>query len=71
MDHEKDGSNMVEMMDIWRKIEFVNRSELFEKMTGDMETLWYNGYQKYTQLSSLSKLWNLKVSGGWSNANFT
>ncbi|TYK22860.1 transposase [Cucumis melo var. makuwa] len=43
----------------------------FEKLLIDAEKPLYEGCKKYTKLSTLVKLYNLKVRYGWSDINFS
>ncbi|KAL0539738.1 hypothetical protein IC582_023954 [Cucumis melo] len=43
----------------------------FEKLLIDAEKPLYEGCKKYTKLSTLVKLYNLKVRYGWSDTNFS
>ncbi|XP_057248995.1 uncharacterized protein LOC130590530 [Beta vulgaris subsp. vulgaris] len=50
---------------------FDGNPAMFETLLSDSERPLYNGCTKYTRLSSVLKLYNLKVGGGWSDASFT
>ncbi|XP_057249977.1 uncharacterized protein LOC104893596 [Beta vulgaris subsp. vulgaris] len=50
---------------------FDGNPAMFETLLSDSEKPLYNGCTKYTRLSSVLKLYNLKVGGGWSDASFT
>ncbi|KMT08088.1 hypothetical protein BVRB_6g143410 [Beta vulgaris subsp. vulgaris] len=50
---------------------FDGNPAMFETLLSDSEKPLYNSYTKYTRLSSVLKLYNLKVGGGWSDASFT
>ena len=43
----------------------------FEKLLNDVEQSLYEGCKKFTKLSTLVKLYNLKVRYGWSNISFS
>lgn len=43
---------------------------MFEKQVSDVETLLYNGYTKFTKLSTSLKFYNIKVDNEWSGKNF-
>ncbi|KAL0560574.1 hypothetical protein IC582_000983 [Cucumis melo] len=43
----------------------------FEKLLNDVEKPLYKGCTKFTKLSTLVKLYNLKVRHGWSNTSFS
>ncbi|TYK31581.1 uncharacterized protein E5676_scaffold172G00760 [Cucumis melo var. makuwa] len=43
----------------------------FEKLLNDVEKPLYEGCTKFTKLSTLVKLYNLKVRHGWSNTSFS
>ena len=64
------GDNLFDMVNDLEE-QFVHRPELFEAMINDVEMPLYDGCSKYTKLSALVKLWNMKASGGWTNSSFT
>ncbi|GMN22845.1 hypothetical protein TIFTF001_051257, partial [Ficus carica] len=64
------GDNLFDMVNDLEE-QFVHRPELFEAMMNDVEMPLYDGCSKYTKLSALVKLWNMKASGGWTNSSFT
>ena len=43
----------------------------FEKLLNDAEKPLYEGCKKFTKLSTLVKLYNLKVRYGWSDISFS
>ncbi|XP_057443610.1 uncharacterized protein LOC130735722 [Lotus japonicus] len=45
--------------------------EMFERLVSDSEKPLYDGCTKYTRLSTVLKLYNLKASNGWSDKSFT
>ena len=49
---------------------FVDHPEQFETLLNDAKSPLYTGC-KFTKLSTLVRLWNLKAGGGWSNNSFT
>ncbi|XP_027361200.1 uncharacterized protein LOC113869190 [Abrus precatorius] len=44
---------------------------MFERLKDDAEKPLYNGCRKFTRLSSVLKLYNLKAMNGWTNKSFT
>ncbi|WJX39686.1 hypothetical protein P8452_27207 [Trifolium repens] len=59
--------------------EFVNVIEedlrdcpgMFERLVSDSEKPLYDGCTKFTRLSTVLKLYNLKIGNGWSDKSFT
>src|ERR1051325_8806290 len=45
--------------------------KVFERLVSDAEKPLYNGCTKFTRLSAVLKLYNLKVGNGWSDESFT
>ncbi|XP_073225534.1 uncharacterized protein [Cicer arietinum] len=45
--------------------------KMFESLLSDAEKELYNGCTKFTRLSAILKLYNLKASNGWSDKSFT
>ncbi|XP_058733075.1 uncharacterized protein LOC131604664 [Vicia villosa] len=45
--------------------------EMFEKLVSDAKKPLYDGCTKFTRLSSVLKLYNLKAGNGWSDKSFT
>jgi hypothetical protein len=45
--------------------------KMFERLVSDAEKPLYNGCTKFTRLSALLKLYNLKAGNGWSDKSFT
>ncbi|KAL0543868.1 hypothetical protein IC582_018973 [Cucumis melo] len=51
--------------------ESCNRSNTFDTMFDDVKKPLYPGCKKFTKLSALVRLYNLKVRYGWSNTSFS
>ncbi|XP_024172237.1 uncharacterized protein LOC112178311 [Rosa chinensis] len=62
--------NTVEMVEAARD-EYVSNPEAFEKLLEDAEKPIYPGCVKFTKLSTLVRLYNLKAQGGWPNKSFS
>ena len=45
--------------------------EMFERLVSDAEKPLYDGCTKFTRLSAVLKLYNLKAGNGWSDKSFT
>ena len=45
--------------------------KMFERLVSDAKKLLYKGCTKFTRLSAVLKLYNLKVGNGWSDKRFT
>ncbi|XP_057418249.1 uncharacterized protein LOC130712428 [Lotus japonicus] len=45
--------------------------QMFERLKNDAGTLLYNGCSKFTRLSAVLKLYNLKAANGWTDTSFT
>src|ERR1044072_3048898 len=45
--------------------------KMFETLKSDAEKPLYNGCSKFTRLSAVLKLFNLKASNGWTDKSFT
>ena len=45
--------------------------KMFERLVSDVEKPLYNGCTKFTRLSAVLKLYNLKADNGWSDKSFT
>lgn len=45
--------------------------KMFERLVSDAEKPLYNGCTKFTRLSVVLKLYNLKAGNGWSDKSFT
>ncbi len=45
--------------------------QMFEKLVSDAEKLLYEGCTKFTRLSAMLKLYNLKSGNGWTDKSFT
>ncbi|KAL0536446.1 hypothetical protein IC582_025395 [Cucumis melo] len=70
MYEENDVGNIKEMVEIAHK-QYSNDPSGFEKLLNDAEKLLYEGCKKFTKLSTLVKLYNLKVRHVWSNISFS
>ncbi|PNX56743.1 hypothetical protein L195_g058357, partial [Trifolium pratense] len=44
---------------------------MFERLISDSEEPLYNGCTKFSRLSAVLKLYNLKVANGWTDKSFT
>ncbi|CAM8953884.1 unnamed protein product [Rhodiola kirilowii] len=51
--------------------EFDSRPQVVESLINDSELPLYEGCSKYTRLSAILKLFNLKAKNGWSDKSFT
>ncbi|XP_019179175.1 PREDICTED: uncharacterized protein LOC109174391 [Ipomoea nil] len=51
--------------------EFTNRSNELDELLNDSKQPLWPGCSKYTRLSAVLKLFNLKAGNGWSNKSFT
>lgn len=49
----------------------IRNSKPFQKLLENVEKPLYNGYKKYTKLSAIVKLYNIKSKVGWSYKSFT
>ena len=69
--HDTDEGDRLE--DMIRVVEetFDGNPIMFESMLSDSEKPLYNSCTKYTILSSVLKLYNLKVGGSWTDASFS
>ena len=45
--------------------------QMFEKLISDAEKPLYKGCTKFTRLSAMLKLYNLKSGNGWTDKSFT
>ncbi|KAL0540929.1 hypothetical protein IC582_020954 [Cucumis melo] len=70
MYEENDVGNIKEMVEISHE-QYSKDPSGFEKLLSDAEKSLYEGYKKFTKLSTLVKLYNLKVRHGWSNISFS
>jgi len=52
-------------------VEAFTQAHMYETMSADAETSLYVGSTKFTRLSSVLRLVNLKASNGWTDKNFT
>ena len=50
---------------------FMDRPHLVQSLKDDEEKLLYVGCSKFTKLSAVLRLYNLKEENGWSNKSFT
>ena len=66
----KEGDNLKDMMN---DVEgnFLDWEELFQNLKTDSEKPLYNGCSKFTKLSVVLRLYNLKAGNGWSDKSFT
>ncbi|KAL0540400.1 hypothetical protein IC582_024637 [Cucumis melo] len=67
---ENDVGCVKEMIEVAHE-EYSKDSNGFEKLLIDAEKPLYKGCKKYTKLSTLVKLYNLKVRYGWSDTSFS
>ncbi|KAL0551889.1 hypothetical protein IC582_010979 [Cucumis melo] len=70
MYEENDVGNIKEMVEIAHE-QYSKDPSGFEKLLNDAEKPLYEGCKKFTKLSTLVKLYNLKVRHGWSNISFS
>ncbi|KAA0059543.1 uncharacterized protein E6C27_scaffold518G00570 [Cucumis melo var. makuwa] len=70
MYEENDVGNIKEMVEISHE-QYSKDPSGFEKLLNDAEKPLYEGCKKFTKLSTLVKLYNLKVRHGWSNISFS
>ncbi|KAA0040432.1 transposase [Cucumis melo var. makuwa] len=70
MYEENDVGNIKEMVEIAHE-QYSKDPSGFEKLLNDAEKSLYEGCKKFTKLSTLVKLYNLKVRHGWSNISFS
>ncbi|KAA0059909.1 uncharacterized protein E6C27_scaffold108G002120 [Cucumis melo var. makuwa] len=70
MYEENDVGNIKEMVEIAHE-QYSKDPSGFEKLLNDDEKPLYEGCKQFTKLSTLGKLYNLKVRHGWSNINFS
>ena len=50
---------------------FMDRPKILDSLKNDGKTPLYVGCSKFTKLSAMLKLYNLKVGNGWSDQSFT
>ena len=67
---ENDVGSVKEMIEVAHE-EYSKDPNGFEKLLIDAEKPLYEGCKKYTKLSTLVKLYNLKVRYGWSDTSFS
>ncbi|KAL0544362.1 hypothetical protein IC582_019476 [Cucumis melo] len=67
---ENDVGSVKEMIEVAHE-EYPKDPNGFEKLLVDVEKPLYEGCKKYTKLSTLIKLYNLKVRYGWGVASFS
>ncbi|CAM8885163.1 unnamed protein product [Rhodiola kirilowii] len=67
-DWEED--NLIEMVNNVAN-DFVDTPHILESLRNDSELPLYEECSKYTRLSAMLKLFNLKAKNGWSNKSFT
>ena len=53
------------------KENFMDRPKILDGLKNDAETPLYVGCSKFTRLSAVLRLYNLKVKDGWSDQIFT
>lgn len=72
-DDAEGGDQFDYMEDLTRNVEENLREfpEKFEKLVNDSETPLYGGCTKFTRLSVVLRLYNLKAANGWSDKSFT
>ncbi|KAA0051591.1 hypothetical protein E6C27_scaffold174G001350 [Cucumis melo var. makuwa] len=70
MYEENDVGNIKEMVEIAHE-QYSKDPSGFEKLLNDTKKPLYEGCKKFTKLSTLVKLYNLKVRHGWSNISFS
>ena len=68
--HYNDVANIVDMVNA-AQFNCMNDPQLFGKLLEDAEKPLYHECMKYTKLSALVKLYNLKACYGWSNKGFS
>ncbi|KAL0556379.1 hypothetical protein IC582_004892 [Cucumis melo] len=69
MYEENDVGSINEMIEVAYE-EYSKDPNEFEKLLNDVEKPLYEGCKKFTKLSTLVKLYNLKVRYGWSDISF-
>ncbi|XP_021837965.2 uncharacterized protein [Spinacia oleracea] len=57
--------------DMLHEVEDEVRGRVFECLSKAAETPLYPGYTKYSKLSAVCTLYNIKTSGGWTDISFT
>ncbi|KAL4011360.1 hypothetical protein IC575_028417 [Cucumis melo] len=70
MYEENDVGSINEMIEVAHE-EYSKKPNEFEKLLNDAEKPLYEGCKKFTKLSTLVKLYNLKVRYGWSDISFS
>ncbi|KAL0533399.1 hypothetical protein IC582_030238 [Cucumis melo] len=70
MYEENDVGSINEMIEVAHE-EYSKDPNEFEKLLNDAEKSLYEGCKKFTKLSTLVKLYNLKVRYGWSDIRFS
>ena len=53
------------------QVNYMNDPQVFGRLLEDAEKPLYPGCMKYTKLSALVKLYNLKARYGWSDKGFS
>ncbi|KAL0553997.1 hypothetical protein IC582_007902 [Cucumis melo] len=70
MYEENDVGSINEMIEVAHQ-EYSKDLKEFEKLLNDAEKPLYEGCKKFTKVSTLVKLYNLKVRRGWSDISFS
>jgi len=69
-ENENDLFNAINMVE-YAQDQYSNVGKVFDIMLEDAKKPLYPGCKKFTKLSALVRLYNLKVRFGWSNTSFT
>jgi uncharacterized UPF0160 family protein len=51
--------------------DFVDIPEIFKNLDNDSNVQLFSGCTKFTKISAILKLYNLKAKNGWSDKSFT
>ena len=72
-DNENFENNNIELDELMHDVEgeFVDYPNIFENMSADSKKPLFPNCTKYTKLSAVFKLFNLKAKNGWSDKSFT
>ena len=72
-DNENFENNNIELDELMHDVEgeFVDYPNIFENMSADSKKPLFPNCTKYTKLSAIFKLFNLKAKNGWSDKSFT
>ncbi|XP_021775521.1 uncharacterized protein LOC110739374 [Chenopodium quinoa] len=68
--HDVDGGDQLEDMLHAVKDQFDDNPSMLESLLSDSEKPLYEGCTKYTRLSAILKLYNLKAGHGWTDTSF-